>query len=139
MAAKNENRNILLMNKDSVGVYDFGNHRCVLRVRFGTGAEFTTVGPSGLEEIQVGLDYKRWSHVVGALLHEMMELAYADMNVRFRLDTDFAGANDGYHFVFDHNIFSEATARVAPFLVGCLPDLAKAYRKHHQQKVKGKS
>ncbi len=119
--------------KKKLSKYQFGRIAVRLAVRDGTGAEFNASSSEfGLYEMCIGIDYPSWGDVVSVLTHESTELAFAQMNLRFRPDMDYAHASDGYIFHCDHNEFSEAIARTGWLISQCIDELQTAWVKHQK-------
>jgi hypothetical protein len=81
--------------------------------------------------LTIGLGHP-WQYVVSGLLHEAEE--YLCVRLQYRYHQDLR-AHDGPSvglIVMTHDQFSELTDATGPFLVSCLPDLSKAYKKYHK-------
>lgn len=113
-----------------IGLFDLGCRKVRLYARPGaSGGCYDSAPSSGVAEIRVCIDYPRWQDVAAVLAHEALEMAFAEMGLRYSNSPDYSGDNGGWFFAMTHTQFSEASARAAWFLAGALPALAKAYRR----------
>ena len=101
------------------------------------GGEFIFIPEKGhIARIKIGADQEKWHQIVNVLLHEAQELAYQRIGGRWTPAYDMANDHAAYLFSLSHTQFTEATARVAEFVAGCLPDLEKAWKKWKKEQVK---
>ena len=77
----------------------------------------------------VGTKGHNWHRVVGNLCHEVGELVLSDLRARWTPDVDYSEGSDGYFFHYNHDIHSEATARVGCFIADALPDISRAFKR----------
>lgn len=89
--------------------------------------------------IEVGLAGDGWGRCLTILLHETMELALMQVGGRFVPSPDYAAASDGYHFVVNHDKFSEAVGRAGWFLMDAMPALANVFNKINEKKFPKKA
>lgn len=89
----------------------------------------------GLQVMVIGLANPDYGQVLGLVVHEAMEATMCDIGVRFsKAPTYIETCSDSYHFMMNHNEFSEAAARVGHFINHLQVDLMKAHVKHHKKK-----
>lgn len=113
----------------SLGIFDAGIRNVELFVRPGVDAEFSLQPREGKQaKITIGIEEKWWG-VVANLTHEIVELQFTDMGLRYMPAPDVARDNGAYLFSMNHTQFSEATARAGLFLSKALPVLEKYYKK----------
>lgn len=122
--------------KKTAGKYNLGPHKVEVILNFASSDGFfsTYGGDKDNTFIEIGCRLD-WARTMTVLIHEVLELAFADMNGRFVPCPDYAEASDGYIFHMNHPAFSEASARVGYFLANSLPDISKVY---NANKKKGK-
>ena len=111
-----------------IGRYKLGIRAVDAFFRKGTGGEFDSAAESGMAEILIGKD-TAWCETVEIILHELTELVYSDMRLRWRPAPDYSGDNGSYWSMFQHEQFAECTARVGHCMARLLPDAAKLYKK----------
>lgn len=97
-----------------------------------SGGSFDTAPASGIARIVVGID-EDWPMVVSTIAHEAVELACAEMGLRFRPSPDYSGDSGAYLFMMDHAQFSEAIARASYFLSAVLPKLASVFKSNRSK------
>lgn len=117
------------MKQKIVGTYEFGYEKVQLVLREGDGGEFYVLpGDIDCPRIKIGADQSEWRHVVTVLLHEVMELAFARLGLRYSPSEGLGRDHAAYVFFVDHPRFSDACGRTADFLTNCLPDLSAAWK-----------
>jgi hypothetical protein len=117
------------------GKYELGDEFVQIVLREGDGAEFWLCpGDIPYPRIKVGADQDNWRDVVANLKHEAEELTMVRLRLRYYPGSSYAADHGSYLFAFNHSQFCELSARVAYFLVDCLPDLAKAWAKWKKEK-----
>lgn len=85
-------------------------------------------------KVVVGLAMEEWPDCVSVVMHEAMEYAMADLQLRFLPCWSASQANDDYTFHMTHPQFSEAMARAAMFVTKALPIIAAAWNKLHKKR-----
>lgn len=116
-----------MANKITIGSYKLGLIPIKLLGVIGeTGGSFDL----GDGVIEVGLASDGgWGRCLTILLHETMELALMQVGGRYVPSPDYAAASDGYHFVVNHDKFSEAVGRAGWFLMDAVPALANVFNR----------
>lgn len=89
--------------------------------------------------IEIGMDERNIREAWGTLVHEAMELILSDECVRFK-KTDLFEPNcsDSFWFIFNHNQFTEACAKLGWFLYNAAPEFNKAYKTCYDAKWRKK-
>lgn len=98
------------------------------------GYFYTRPDENSKARIKVGLDHRHWDMAVDVLLHEAFEMATARAGRRYQKCGNITKGSDRYHFIFDHNDFTEICGAVAVFLSAALPKLAVHWTKLHKKK-----
>lgn len=95
------------------------------------GGNFTLdVSRDPSTKMEIGMGERNIRESWGTLIHEAMELLMADECVRFKKTDLFSSdASDSFWFLFNHNQFTEITAKLGWFLYNVAPDFNKAYQK----------
>lgn len=81
--------------------------------------------------VMLGIASSDYSVVLGTLLHEIVESTCCDLKVRFQKTGLFSDSTDQYHFMMDHNDFTELMARAGHFVRMSQLDLMKAHNRLH--------
>lgn len=127
------------MKQKIIGIFPLGHCDVELVIREGTGGEFYCAPePGKIPRIKVGVDDRKWSFVVGVLLHETMELVMAQLKYRYDQADDYGRDHSSYLFIMTHPQYSDVCARVGLFVSECLPKLTKAYKEWNKPTVKPK-
>lgn len=122
------------VSKKFLGTHDAGLRFVDLYARPGGSAEFRMQPGEGKNaRIMIGID-DHWWVVFSALVHEIVELTYLDMGLRYVPGPDIANDNGAYAFFMDHTKFSEATARAGLFLASSVPGLLQYWKKKSKNK-----
>lgn len=116
-----------------VGSYDLGNRRVTVRLDKQSSNGHCHI-IDGI--IFIGIDGNNWREVIGILLHEAMELAIMDLELRYTPSHDESNSADIYLFIMTHPQFSQVCGRVGNFLYECLPDLTRSYREANRKNRK---
>lgn len=66
-------------------------------------------------------------HVMETLVHEVIEFAMTDLQLRFDRSPVMTFAHDTYLFVMTHPEFSEVASRVSRFLTKAIPVVMRLY------------
>ncbi len=84
--------------------------------------------------IMVGIkDSHLWA-AYAILCHEVMEAAMCDLGLRYKQTGIFQDASsDVYHFVFNHNQFTEMAARTGSYLCDCRRDFERLFNQCHKK------
>ena len=110
-----------------VGTYLLGSMRFTVWANNKHGGSFR-IPDDGPAEMIIGVPGS-WPDAVYTLLHEALEASMMELRLRYSAVPCFADDSGGFLFVATHELFSEAVARVAYFLVPVLPELAKAHKR----------
>lgn len=114
-----------------LGTYDLGGSNIDVFLKYGeTGGDYISKPTAtGLPRILVGMLYpqNQWAKIVTILYHEAMEYVLMNFGARYEPDCEFWPAHATYMFVFNHNVFTEATARVGEFMIHVIPDIATKF------------
>ena len=86
-------------------------------------------------EVFIGVDGS-WPEAVSTLLHELFEVAFIDVNGRFKRCPTYCEEPSDFNFFLTHNEFSEAAERVGYVLIDALKDLSKVYKNHQKENAK---
>ena len=128
-----------------LGRYDFGDSVVGLLGELGTLSghvfrpdarpqhELLHSKVDGLWYVTVGLDHTNWSRCFSIMLHEIYELAFMQMQTRFKCSENWNLGNADYTFVMTHEQFGEANVRAAGWISCAQSDLSRAFRKYHKQ------
>jgi hypothetical protein len=123
-----------------VGTYDLGDEVVGLLAEIGgTGGCFHVAHTAAdgkpkhskclqIPYIVVGINYRRWCEVLEVLLHEVFELLYTRLGVRFRPSDGWSRSHADYLFNMTHEQFTEAIARSGGFLSMTQPDLCRIFK-----------
>jgi len=123
------------MTPKLLGFFQLGAETVRLFVGPGNGGSFQTVlDDGGTAVIRVGLDHREWNRCLGVLLHEAIELSFLRNNLRYCPSMDYGGDNGSHFFAMNHTQFSEALSQASVFVSLTIPELCKAYKKHHKSK-----
>ncbi len=109
-----------------IGTYNLGIRDVALYGERGVSGGHFSMGDS---RITIGLNQTTWPRVVAAAVHEAVEFACTQLNVRYAPTPDYAADFATYLFSMTHSQFGEACARAGWFLAKALPDLKRAYKK----------
>ncbi len=121
------------MKQKILGCYYLGHDQVEVVLREGQGAEFYLVPEGRLcRRVKIGADGS-WRETLNSLLHEIMELMFCTMTLRYVTSDYVNNGHDDYLFIFTHPQFTEIAARLSPFLIACQPDLKKAWRAWHKK------
>jgi hypothetical protein len=116
------------MNNFLIGTYQLGWRFCdVFAMPTETGGSFYWM-PEGHERarIWVGFDYQDETPWV-ILCHEALEALIEDQGCRFRPTSSFVrNASDVYQFHFDHNQFTDISAKLGCFIFAIKDDFVAA-------------
>ncbi len=122
------------MKQKIVGNYYAGNESVQLVLRGGYGGDFYLVHRKGsIARVKIGAD-DTWEMVMTSLFHEIFEFLFDRSKCRFTATNDLSNSASAYLFVASHYDFSDVCAKAAEFVVGCLPDLKKAYKAWNKKK-----
>lgn len=133
-----------------LGNFDFGREVVGLLAEVGSGSgevNMSWANPKkshkayhsrveGLPYITVGLDQTTWGMCLGVLLHEAVEFAMIQRQVRFRNEESHSKSLAGFTFIFDHEQYTDIIARVGPFIAACQTAMNKAWKARKQFKSK---
>lgn len=113
-----------------VGTYRLGHENITLyAAKENSGGDFCVCSDDGVGFISIGIK-DRWGDVLSVLLHEMLEYAFARLDVRYVKPNRWADNAAACTFHFDHQEFSEAVAIVGNCLSECAPAIRDVYMKH---------
>jgi hypothetical protein len=116
------------MANRKVGIYFLGNEAVKLELREGDGAEFFAA-PA---KICLGADCSL-RKVIELLLHETLEFCLYRDKCRFHPSNSYVDDYTAYLFVFSHVQLTDACAKQAEFLTGCMDDLMKAWKRWRKE------
>lgn len=123
------------MRQKIVGFFELGNEQVQVVLREGVGGEFwLEPGDIKCPRIKIGADQACWGDLVAVLDHEALEFTLTRMRRRYFTSMDYANDHGAYTFFLTHVEFAEVAARVAHFLVKCLPQMEKEWRKWRRKK-----
>lgn len=115
-----------------IGTYYLGPDK--VKLYQSPGSDGSITARDGYVEMVIGIDKNHWPYVLSVLIHESMELAAAQMQLRVRSTDLWGTSSDSYIFLMTHPQFSEAVARSSGFMAACIPDLAAAFKIKHNVK-----
>lgn len=121
------------MKQITVGTYEIGYGYAELVLIEGTGGEFYLMpGDIKHPRIKIGAECDRWWKIVEVVLHEAVELAAANIRVRYYPQDDVGRDQHAYVFVLTHSQFSECIAHGADYLCNCWDDLKREWERWNQ-------
>lgn len=113
-----------------IGHYDLGNLTCAVYGCPGTGGSFNMrPGDTSPPSLHIGLDYQYWTSALSVLIHEAQETLMCANRCRYVRTGESSAHSDAVHFVLNHQEFSVVCDHLAYFLVDCIGDVGKAWRK----------
>lgn len=116
--------------KQFIGTYSM----CAQRVRVysmkGTGAHAEFLPKDkGVTIMEIGLDHKHWSDVLGSLLHEAQESAMYLLGHSYQHYGYMSNGTADFVFMLTHEQFNECCLRAADLIAECQTDLHSAWKK----------
>ena len=114
-----------------IGRYQLGFRMVSLWAESGrSGGWFNLCKDQAEVQIHVCIDYKDEGYAWQVLCHEVFEMAADEMKCVFEPKNAFVGtASDCCFFFYDHNQHTEIVARASYFILSCIDDWKKAYRR----------
>lgn len=82
----------------------------------------------GLNYLIVGLNHPSWGRCLATFLHEAMEFAMMQKQVRYENAESYSRSHGGYVFMFDHEQYSDMMERVGVFTARAQVPMNQAWR-----------
>lgn len=80
--------------------------------------------------VHIGLDHENWENVLENIVHEAHEFSLCDLGASYKRNNQYVDdSSDCVHFMFNHELHTEACGRTAHFMAQVVDETRREWNK----------